>query len=163
MTVARMTESVEERAPLDDILDMLRVRGTLMANLRAHAPFGLRVPRAPGAAFHGVTNGGFWVRIPGQAPRELVAGDVMLLPTGAPHVIASDPAGPTRLWDRVAKAHAKNPAGEIILDGPGRAPPVICAADTDAQEVAPPRRVRAAGSRGWNSSSSATKRRSARG
>lgn len=138
MTISRTLESVEERRPLDDVLDMLRVRGTLMANLRAHAPFGLRVPQAPGAAFHGVTTGGFWVRIPGQPPHELVAGDVMLLPTGAPHVIASDPAGPTRLWDRVAKSQAKNPAGEIILDGPGRSTHVICAAYTYDHEVAHP-------------------------
>jgi len=138
MTVPDILDSVEKRSPLDDILDMLRVRGTLMANLHAHAPFGLRVPQAPGAAFHGVTAGGFWVRIPGQAPRELMAGDVMLLPTGAPHVIASEPTGPTRLWDRVAKAQAKNPAGEIILDGPGRSTHVICAAYTYDQEVAHP-------------------------
>ncbi len=138
MTASDILDSVEERFPLDDILDMLRVRGTLMANLEAHAPFGLRVPQAPGAAFHGVTAGGFWVRIPGQAPRELIAGDVMLLPTGAPHVIASDPVGPTRLWDSVAKVHAKNPAGEIILDGVGRATYVICAAYTYDQEVAHP-------------------------
>jgi len=138
MTVSGILDGVEERSPLDDILDMLRVRGTLMANLEAHAPFGLRVPQAPGAAFHAVTAGGFWVRIPGQPPRELIAGDVMLLPTGAPHVIASAPAGPTRPWDRAAKAQAKNPAGEIILDGPGRSTHVICAAYTYDQEVAHP-------------------------
>ena len=138
MTVSGELRSVDERCPLDDILDMLRVRGTLMAHLQAHAPFGLRVPQAPGAAFHGVTAGGLWVRIPGQAPRELVAGDVMLLPTGAPHVIASDPTGPTRLWDHVAKAQAKNPAGEIVLDGPGGSTHVICAAYTYDQEVAHP-------------------------
>ena len=138
MTASSTVDSVGNRCPLDDILDMLRVRGTLMAHLQAHAPFGLRVPQAPGAAFHGVTTGGLWVRIPGQAPRELVAGDVMLLPTGAPHVIASDPTGPTRLWDRVAKAQAKNPAGEIILHGRGRATYVICAAYTYDQEVAHP-------------------------
>ena len=138
MAVSRLLGSVEERSPLDDILDMLRVRGTLMANLHAHAPFGLRVPQAPGAAFHGVTAGGFWVRIPGQPPRELVAGDVMLLPTGAPHVIASDPLGPTRLWDHVANAQAKNSTGEIILDGPGRSTHVICAAYSYDHEVAHP-------------------------
>ena len=138
MTVSGRLDRVEERSALDDILDMLRVRGTLMAHLHAHAPFGLRVPQAPGAAFHGVTAGGLWVRVPGQAPRELIAGDVMLLPTGAPHVMASEPTGPTRLWDRVAKAQAKNLAGEIIVDGPGRSTHVICAAYTYDQEVAHP-------------------------
>jgi hypothetical protein len=55
---------MNERCPLDDVLDMLRVRGALMARIRAHAPWGIRLPRAAGATFHAVTAGSCWVRIP---------------------------------------------------------------------------------------------------
>src|SRR5215217_5568271 len=102
---------------LADVLDLLRVRGALMAHVRAQSPWGLCLPRAPGATFHAVTAGACWVRVPGHVPRELKMGDVVLLPTGASHVVSSDAAGPARPWDRVAKAQARNAAGEIVLEG----------------------------------------------
>ena len=107
---------------------MVRVRGAVMAHLRATAPWGLTLPRANGATFHAVSTGGCWLRIPGRAPRELFPGDVVLLPTGAPHIIASEAKGPARQWDRVAKARARNAAGEIVLSGSGRTTQLICAA-----------------------------------
>jgi AraC-like DNA-binding protein len=129
---------MDERCPLDDVLDLLRVRGALMAHIRAHAPWGIRLPRAPGATFHAVTAGSCWVRVPGQAPRELLPGDVVLLPSGAGHVIASDRSGPARQWDRAAKARARNAAGEILIDGPGNSAQIICAAYDYDRDVAHP-------------------------
>jgi AraC-like DNA-binding protein len=62
----------------------------------------------------------------------------VLLPTGTAHVVASQPAGPARAWDRVAKARARNAAGEIVLPGRGRATHLICAAyDYDRDVVHP--------------------------
>jgi AraC-like DNA-binding protein len=129
---------MEHRDPLADVLELLRVRGAVMAHVRARAPWGLRLAPASGATFHAVTAGGCWVRVPGQAPRELLAGDVVLLPTGAGHVIASDASGPARPWDRVAKAQARDAAGEIALDGNGRATHLVCAAYDYDREVAHP-------------------------
>jgi AraC-like DNA-binding protein len=129
---------MEERCPLDDVLNLLRVRGALMANLRAHAPWGRRLAQASGATFHAVTAGSCWVRMPGQAPRELLAGDVALLPAGAAHVIASDRAGPARPWDRAAKARERDAAGEIVIEGPGNSAQIICAAYEYDREVAHP-------------------------
>ncbi len=132
------TCDMEERCPLDDVLNLLRVRGALMANLRAHAPWGRRLSQAPGATFHAVTAGSCWVRMTGHAPLELLAGDVALLPTGAAHVIASDRTGPARPWDRAAKARERNAAGEIILAGPGNSAQIICAAYDYDHDVAHP-------------------------
>lgn len=129
---------MEQRCPLDDVLNLLRVRGALMARLRAHAPWGRRLSQAPGATFHAVTAGSCWVRMPGQPPRELLAGDIALLPTGAAHVIASDRTGPTRPWDRAAKARELNAAGEIVIDGPGNSAQLVCAAYDYDREVAHP-------------------------
>ena len=123
---------------LTDVLDLLRVRGAVMAYVRASAPWGLQLPRASGATFHAVTAGVCWVRVPGRAPRELSPGDIVLLPAGTAHVIASHAAGPARAWDRVAKARARNIAGEIVLPGNGRATQLICAAYDYDRDVAHP-------------------------
>jgi AraC-like DNA-binding protein len=123
---------------LTDVLDLLRVRGAVMAYVRASASWGLQLPRASGATFHAVTTGVCWVRVPGHAARELSPGDIVLLPTGTTHVVASHPTGPVRAWDRVAKARARNAAGEIVLPGRGRATHLICAAyDYDRDVVHP--------------------------
>lgn len=129
---------MHDRCPLDDVLDLLRVRGALMANMRAQAPWGLRVPATSGATFHGITAGTCWLRVPGQPPRELHAGDVALLPTGVDHVIASEPTGPARAWDRDAKARERSATGEIVLDGVGRSTHIICAAYDYDRDVAHP-------------------------
>lgn len=123
---------------LADVFDLARVRGAVMAHVRANAPWGLQLPRAEGATFHAVTAGACWLRMPGRAPRELRVGDVVLLPTGTAHVIASEPRGPTREWSRVAKAQARNSAGEIALAGRGRATHLICAAYDYDRAVAHP-------------------------
>ena len=118
---------MDRRCPLDDVLDVLRVRGSLSGYIRAHAPWGLTVPPVSGAAFHAVAVGGLWLRMPGRPARELLAGDLVLLPTGAEHIIASDPSAATRPWDRAAKAKALDASGEIVLKGTGRSTHVICA------------------------------------
>ena len=126
------------RDALTDVLDLLRVRGALMAHVRASAPWGLRLSRASGATFHAVMAGACWVRVPGRAPRELRSGDVVLLPTGTGHVIASGASGPARAWDRVAKAQARTATGEIILAGSGTSTQLICASyDYDRNVVHP--------------------------
>ena len=129
---------MDERCPLDEVLDVLRVRGALSAHIRAQAPWGLAVPRVTGAAFHAVTVGSFWLRVPGRAARELVAGDAVLLPTGAEHTIASDPAAPTRRWDQAAKAQARDASGEIVLKGRGNASRIICASYDYDRDVSHP-------------------------
>jgi AraC-like DNA-binding protein len=88
--------------------------------------------------FHAVTAGSCWLRISEQEPRELVAGDVVLLPAGVAHVLASAPSGPVRLWNDIAKAQARSEAGEIVLDGPGGSAHVLCAAYDYDCDVAHP-------------------------
>jgi AraC-like DNA-binding protein len=130
---------MEIRCPLDDVLDLLRVRGAMMANVRARGPWGISVPRTPKATLHAVTAGVCWVRIKGQPPIEQLPGDVVLLPTGAAHIVASAPAGPTRTWQKVAAGQAGNPAHECVFEGPGGSlTHVICAGFEYDLEVAQP-------------------------
>src|SRR3954452_2734978 len=59
--------------PLADVLDLSRVRGALLANVRAHAPWGLELPPSSGASFHAVTAGAGWLCGDGVAGVGLVA------------------------------------------------------------------------------------------
>lgn len=130
--------SVDERCPLDDVLDLLRVRGTVMANLRGSGTWGIRLPRTSRATLHAVTAGTCWVRAPGEAPRELLAGDLVLLPTGAAHIVASDPAAATRAWASVAKEQSGNPAHECVVGNGGSSTHAICAGFAYDHDVAQP-------------------------
>ena len=130
--------TTEQRCPLDDVLDLLRVRGALMANLRGSGTWGLKLPRTSRASLHAVTAGACWVRTAGEAPRELHAGDLVLLPTGAPHVLASDPAAATRSWASVAKEQSRNPAHECVVGGGGSSTHAICAGFEYDHDVAQP-------------------------
>src|SRR4029079_11505501 len=131
---------MELRCPLDDVLDVLRVRGAVMANLRARGPWGITLPPTPKATVHAVTARAWWVRVKGRRPIEQRPGDVVLLPTGAAHIVASAPSGPTRTWTRVAEGQHRNPAQECVFEGPGggSSTHVICAGFEYDHEVAQP-------------------------
>ena len=131
---------METRCPLDDVLDVLRVRGAVMANVRARGAWGINLPRTPKATLHAVTAGACWVRVKGRPPIEQLPGDVVLLPTGAPHILASAAEGPTRTWSKVVAGQARDPAHECVFDGPGggNSTHVICAGFEYDHEVAQP-------------------------
>jgi AraC-like DNA-binding protein len=86
---------------LADVLAVTGVRGTLGARIDAGEDWGWWVAEKPGAAIHAVTAGTAWLGRPGESPVQLLPGDVVLLPGGAEHVIASDPDALARTNERV--------------------------------------------------------------
>jgi len=56
--------------------------------------WGLRFAPSSGAAFHVILQGTSWLLSPATEPTLLSAGDVLFLPHGGRHAIASDPAAP---------------------------------------------------------------------
>jgi AraC-like DNA-binding protein len=123
---------------LTDVMDLLRVRGAVMAKVRAHAPWGLRLPQNPGASFHAIIVGSCWIRVGTRVARELLPGDVVLLPRGTSHTLSSGPTSAAQPWDRASKAQARSATGEIVLDGTGASTHVICAAYDYDHDVAHP-------------------------
>src|SRR5690349_3508273 len=113
--------------PLADVLDLSRVRGALVANVRAHAPWGLRLPQNTGASFHAVTSGTAWLRVDAQQPIQLMPGDLLLLPSGAAHRLSSEPKGRCRPFDRSMKEELMTPAGDLELGGRGAVTTFVCA------------------------------------
>jgi len=87
---------------LADVLAVSGVRGTLGARIEAGADWGWWAAPAPGAAFHAVTSGTAWLARPGHAPQQLMPGDVLLLPGGAEHVLASDPVALARTGEHAS-------------------------------------------------------------
>ena len=86
-------------------------------------PWGLDVADSGGATLHAVTAGTAWLRVPGQRPRQLMPGDIVLLPVGAGHVVASAATGPAVELGRVAKVQLRTPAANCAsaatVPGPG--------------------------------------------
>jgi AraC-like DNA-binding protein len=113
--------------PLADVMDVSRVRGAMLANVRACAPWGLALPQSSGASFHALTSGTAWLRVDGTDPVQLMPGDLLLLPTGIPHRLSSAPGGRCRPFDRTVKEGLMTADGDLLLDGPGAATTFVCA------------------------------------
>jgi AraC-like DNA-binding protein len=77
---------------LSDMLAVSGVRGAVAARIEAGQDWGWWWASAtPRAALHAVTSGTAWLGLPGRAPLQLMPGDVVLLPSGTEHALASDP------------------------------------------------------------------------
>jgi len=81
---------------LSDILQTLRLRGTVYFHARFHAPWGMRISDGQIANFHLVTRGVCWVRSADDAPLvQLHSGDMVIFPTGRAHSLLCDEHGTT--------------------------------------------------------------------
>lgn len=67
------------------------VRGTVGARIEANEPWGILWPGSAGAAFYAVASGTAWLELPSHPPRQLMPGDVVLLPNGPGHTLRSAP------------------------------------------------------------------------
>jgi AraC-like DNA-binding protein len=123
---------------LAEVLDLSRVSGALMANVRACAPWGLDLPERAGASFHAITSGTAWLRVGERDPLQLMPGDVFLLPTGVRHRLSSEPEGRCRPFDTTLKQRLMTPDGDLVLEGPGAASTFVCAAFDYDLDVAEP-------------------------
>lgn len=101
------------------MLNLAQVRGTVAATVQAGDAWGLDLAAVPGAAFHAVTTGTAWLIVPGQQSHHLMPGDMVLLPTGAPHGLVSSLTQPRQPFDHVAAQQAMAAGGQITL-GEGR-------------------------------------------
>src|SRR5207244_3997874 len=92
------------------------------ATLDAAEPWGLALDAVPGAAFHAVTDGLAWLRIPRRPDTRLMPGDVVLLPPGIAHIPARAPHAATVPLDHLPAAQALA-AGPPLPTRPSTRPP----------------------------------------
>lgn len=77
---------------IEDILDTVDLKGTLYFRTNFSAPWSVEVPKHSQAArFHLALQGRSYFYIPGHNIIELNAGDLILIPYGASHIIADSP------------------------------------------------------------------------
>ena len=93
---------------LSDAVSAMRTGYPHSGKVDLSGHWGLRFAASGGAAFHVVLQGTGWLVSPAPEPIRLSAGDVLLLPHGGKHAIASDPQAP--LLDVI-----QSPSGEWAL------------------------------------------------
>ncbi len=77
--------------PLTEMLRGLRLDGVDYGRCQMTAPWGILFPAQQAARFHFVGRHGCWLLTPCKEWVELKAGDAVLLPRGAEHILASQP------------------------------------------------------------------------
>lgn len=107
------------------------VQGTVLAHILAADAWGIRVNPQRDAVFHGITAGSCWLRLDNETPQQLFAGDVVLLPGGDEHVLASAPRGPATPLDRLAKQQLLDRDGQLRLSEADPTTQVLCATYTE--------------------------------
>lgn len=101
---------------LTDVLDSLRLQGTLYFSTELGRSWGIRVPAFESVArFHLLLRGSCWVEVTGSAePLRLDAGDLALIPHGAEHVLSDRPSQPARSVDEVVEAAGFDGTGALV-------------------------------------------------
>ena len=113
---------------LADVLAVSGVRGTVAARIEAGEEWGWWAAESEGAAFHAVTAGTAWLGVPGEPAVRLMPGDVVLLPTGVAHTLASDPGITPSLEHQVdAEDLPRSPGGAVQLGAGPAATHILCA------------------------------------
>jgi AraC-like DNA-binding protein len=123
--------------PLADVLDLSRVRGALLCNVHAAAPWGLDIPGTGDASVHVVTSGTAWLRVGGDEPAQLMPGDTFLLPSGVGYRLSSTPDGLCERFDQRLKARM-TPERDLAIGGGGARTVFLCAEFVYDLDVAQP-------------------------
>ena len=99
--------------------------GAVFCRSELTAPWGVDFDReTTSAGFHILVRGTCWLHLAGQAPRQLVQGDVVLMAHGSPHGLSDDPMTP-RLDYGDVQAAAGGRCGTTLRGGGGGTETVI--------------------------------------
>jgi AraC-like DNA-binding protein len=112
---------------LADLLTSSGVRGVLGARIAAGRDWGWWAQGSPAAALHAVTAGRAWLREPGREPIALEPGDVLLLPRGGDHALASDRAAALRTTVDHHDGYDLLADGRVRIGGGGTRTHILCA------------------------------------
>lgn len=103
---------------LSDILDHLRLRGTLYFSTDFAKPWGVQVPAFRNVArFHMVARGSCWIGVGDGERVRLEPGDLALIPHGHAHVLADDRSTPARALDEVVEVAGFSGSGTLVYGG----------------------------------------------
>jgi AraC-like DNA-binding protein len=112
---------------VSEVLRSVRVRATVWCRSQLRAPWGFGTDAHGTAAFHVVTAGRCWLQVEGHvAQRQLVAGDLVVLPTGRRHWLRDDPATPAPALERLLARHPLDEQRRLHAGGQGRRTTLLC-------------------------------------
>ena len=107
---------------LADVLEKVRLAGTIYFSAELRAPWGVSVRPEGRAPFYLMARGRCLLEVEGERrPRTLAAGDLALLPRAHAHVIRSGPRVDPVAFGRFVKEHPMDERGFVRCDG-GRGP-----------------------------------------
>ncbi len=113
------------QAPFDlltDVLEQVRLEGTVYFSAALHAPWGVSIARRGRAPFYAVTAGACELKVGSRgAVRQVQAGDFLLLPGAAPHVVRSGRDALVVPFDDWLQLHPLDRRGATVHRGPGAA------------------------------------------
>ena len=107
---------------LADVLEQVRLAGTVYFTAELRAPWGVSVRPEGRAPFYVVTRGGCLLEVDGEpGARSLAAGDLAVLPRAHAHVLRSGPTVRPLPFGRFVKEHPMDERGFVHCDG-GKGP-----------------------------------------
>ena len=121
---ARASDSSRAPDALSEVLRLVRLTGAVFLNAEMSAPWMVRTPSARQLAaklmpqadwlveYHLIVEGCCWVRVDGDEPVRLSAGDLVMLPHGDAHHLSSEPGFDAPASD--GAAFEPPPYGEIV-------------------------------------------------
>jgi AraC-like DNA-binding protein len=121
---------------MSDVLSLVRMRGEFVCANEYSAPWSLSF-RAPVSHFHIVERGSAWLKLDAGGPIRIEAGDLLILPLGAGHVLSNDPQlQPIPIDHAIATAATRQ--GTIYrIGGGGEQTHVVCGRFSFAGVLAP--------------------------
>lgn len=113
--------------PLGEALHFLRMTGSFYCRSELGAPWALALPAAEGcAAFHVVTSGRCWLEVEGAPRKQLVPGDLALVPHGTGHRLSSDPRVRAAKLDELVHEHVSERYAVLRHGGGGAHTSLVC-------------------------------------
>ena len=104
---------------LTDVMEQVRLEAPVFFTADMAAPWGISVVREGRAPFYGVRSGECSLRVGERAERKVRAGDFVLLPGGAPHVVRSGSKARVVPFDAWLAAHPMDHRGFVRHRGGG--------------------------------------------
>jgi AraC-like DNA-binding protein len=126
----RSSECVDSHAPdsLSEILHDLRLSGASYSRTELSSPWGIEFAPQNRAQFHFVTEGSCWLRMStrDRNPQRLVAGDLVLFPRGASHLLSDRPRGRTTPLEELPREQVNETTNRLRNGGGGATTLLAC-------------------------------------
>ncbi|KAB0565553.1 AraC family transcriptional regulator [Brucella pituitosa] len=112
--------------PLSEVLRDFRLNGVNYGRCELRHPWSIAFPKQPLLRFHFVSRGPCWIHTEMQGWQELHDGDLVLLPQGIAHKLASAPdiLGDSLVDCQITKAESK--VCEVVREGTGATSTLFC-------------------------------------